>query len=72
MDKLIQENFKDSHKCLNTTWIVNTDKTTDDIYTILNTKTSKEDHILVVIVKPPANWRLGSQETSDWVKYNLL
>lgn len=58
--------------CLDSTWLVNTELTTEQVRNRLKTKIDANDELLVIKVKRDAAWTGFNQKCSSWLQENLL
>jgi hypothetical protein len=57
--------------CLDSTWLVRTDLSPDQIRNRLKRTLDPNDELLVVLASPPAAWSGFDQQCSDWLVTNL-
>lgn len=57
--------------CLDSTWIVKTNNTAEQVRDVLLQHVDANDRLLVATLSAPAAWAHFSQECGDWLKNNL-
>lgn len=67
----IKQNFPIWWHCLDSTWIVKTDKTAVAIRDLLAPHIDSNDELLVVGLTGEGAWKGFNQQCSDWLKNNL-
>lgn len=67
----IKKNFASRWHCLDSTWIVITDKTSVQVHDLLKPHIDVDDELFVVKLTRDAAWTGFTKNCSDWLKNNL-
>lgn len=57
--------------CLDSTWIIKTEKSAEQVRDFLFNHIDGNDRLLVATLSAPGAWAHFSQECSDWLRNNL-